>query len=49
MSINSYAQADNMAPFSIAGDDFNFFIGDQNCNEVTEIKDTELKAYMCVT
>jgi len=49
MAINSYAQADEMAPFVIAGDNFNFFVGDENCNEITEIRDTELKGYMCVT
>jgi hypothetical protein len=39
-----------MTPFVIAGDNFKFFIGDQNCaQEIRGITDTTLPVRACVT
>jgi hypothetical protein len=39
-----------MTPFVIAGDNFKFFVGDQNCTqEITEIIDITLPVHACVT
>ena len=49
MWTSAYLQPEHMTPFSIAGDDFQFFIGDENCKEITGTTDTVPKIYTCIT
>ena len=50
MFTSAYLQVGHTTPFVLAGDNFRFFIGDEQCSqEITTTTDTALSVYGCVT